>query len=675
MPQIINTNILSMNAQRQLNKTQDMQTTAIERLSSGLRINSAKDDAAGLAISTRFETQVRGLNQAVRNANDGISLSQTAEGSMQEMTNILQRMRELAVQSANGTNSDADRASIQSEVDQLYDELSRIAETTEFNGVKLLDGSAGSRSFHIGADANQTVSFDLASVTTTDLNLNGFSALGDLNGGRIDNNLLNSNDTGGGTAIDASDLSINGISLGSYVTSTTSTIEDVENLVNDKTFQHGVTATAYNAVEGGGGVTGITAGSLVINGATVTKSGNMTELVDNINRDVAGVSASLNDEGGIVLSNDTGNTITISSTSTSDLSAAGLTAGTYAGFLSLSSSNGEPIDIGYDADNGGTISDLQRLGFNVSSGSDTMTGGEVQGTFIASTDGIQINGVDLGRVQNGTSATVNAADIAFAINSISDESGVSATAKTEIEYQLNVLQSAVAGSNAITLEVNQVSITLSTGDSLTDIVAAVNDAGVQGVLASADEETGRLVLTSENGLDINVTQTAASVIFYSTGTYGITATTDTTFGEITLTGEDGKDVIVTSTASTQSAKATALSKLGYTDQGGSTTAIGLGLDVTTVSDANNAIERIDEALDKLSTSRADLGAVQNRLASTISNLENVTQSLAAANSRIRDADFASETSQLTKSQVLQQAGIAMLAQANASQQNVLSLLG
>jgi flagellin len=663
MPQIINTNILSMNTQRQLNKTQTMQTTAIERLSSGLRINSAKDDAAGLAISTRFETQVRGLNQAIRNANDGISLSQTAEGSMQEMTNILQRMRELAVQSANDTNSDADRASIQSEVDQLYDELSRIAETTEFNGVKLLDGTAGSRVFHIGADANQTVAFSIDSVTTTALNLNGFSALGDLNGGRIDASLL---DSSGSVSIDASNITINGIGLGSFDSATADiSIEDVEDLINNNTFQHSVTATAYNVVEGGI-ASGITSGNLVINGSTVAKSGSMTELVNNINRDVTGITATLNDQGGLILSNDTGNTITITSTSAEDKSAAGLTAGTYAGYLSLSSSDGRAIEVGFDESNGGSAADLQLLGFNVSSGSDTLTGGEINGTFISNADGIQINGIDLGKVQNGTSGTINGSDIAFAINSISDKTGVTASVKTQVEYDV-----VTTGGD---LTVNGVTVTFAANVTLAEMVAQINDAGIQGVLASADAESGRLVLTSQTGLDINVEQASGAVIS-NTSSYGFAGTADTTYGEITLQGENGKDVIINSTATSETAKAAALAKLGYTDQGGSATAIGLGLDVTTVANANNAILRIDEALDKLSSARASLGAVQNRLASTISNLENVSQSLSAANSRIRDADFAAETSQLTKSQILQQAGIAMLAQANASQQNVLSLLG
>ena len=157
MPQIINTNIMSLNAQRNLNTSQSALQVSLQRLSSGLRINSAKDDAAGLAISERFTSQIRGLNQAVRNANDGISLAQTAEGALAESGNILQRVRELAVQSANATNSSSDRQALQAEVGQLVQEMDRISTNTEFNGQKLLDGTFGTAVFQVGANANQTI--------------------------------------------------------------------------------------------------------------------------------------------------------------------------------------------------------------------------------------------------------------------------------------------------------------------------------------------------------------------------------------------------------------------------------------------------------------------------------------------------------------------------------------
>lgn len=163
MPQVINSNIASLTAQRNLNMSQSSLNTSLERLSSGMRINSAKDDAAGLAISERMTSQIRGLNQAARNANDGISLAQTAEGAMGEIGNNLQRIRELAVQSANATNSASDRASLQAEVTQLTAEITRVAGSTQFNGLNLLDGSFASQSFQVGANANQTI--DIAQIS------------------------------------------------------------------------------------------------------------------------------------------------------------------------------------------------------------------------------------------------------------------------------------------------------------------------------------------------------------------------------------------------------------------------------------------------------------------------------------------------------------------------------
>ena len=169
MPQVINTNVASLNAQRNLTTSQGQLATALQRLSSGLRINSAKDDAAGLAISERFTTQIRGLNQAVRNANDGISLAQTAEGALGETGNALQRIRELAIQSANSTNSASDRAALNAEASQLLAEVQRIAQTTQFNGQNILDGTFSSAQFQVGANANQTISFGVQGATTNTL--------------------------------------------------------------------------------------------------------------------------------------------------------------------------------------------------------------------------------------------------------------------------------------------------------------------------------------------------------------------------------------------------------------------------------------------------------------------------------------------------------------------------
>lgn len=636
MPQIINTNIMSLNAQRQLDKSQRLQNQAMERLSSGLRVNSAKDDAAGLAIATGMESQTRGLNQAIRNANDGISMSQTAEGAMDEMTNIMQRMRELAVQAANDTNSASNRASIQKEVDQLYAELDRIANTTQFNGVVLLNGSAGKTTLQIGANSGEMLSFSIDAVTTKDLNLNAVSGLGELNGGRV---------AASGTSV--AGATINGVLLSGTTVDSTSA-QGLATMINAKKGLTGVTATAYNALNGTGNQNGVTSG-LQINGVTLGATSSMQDLVNQINQEVPGVVASISKQGGLSLTNDTGDAITVGTGAQ-----IGLVDGTYGGFISLTSADGTEIETGY-LQSVGTSSDIHAIGFNESKGSDEIVSGAVTNGVVTDNDGIQINGVKLGAV-TGTSA----ADKAFAINALRDQTGVEATANTEVKLSLSLTAVTAGSSNTI----NGVQLTnLSNATTLDSAVSIINGLGIAGVVASADETTGKLVLTSQSGQDIK-TAVEANVFTVST-TYR---------GEITLTGQDGRDVIVTSDADTQANQALALAKLGLSSQGGDETAIGSGLSVLSVSNASNTIERIDDALAKISDSRANLGAIQNRLTSTISNLANVSQNTAAAKSRIMDADFAAETSMLSKAQVLQQAGTAMLAQANASNQGVLKLL-
>jgi len=650
MAQIINTNIMSLNAQRQLNKSQNVQNEAMERLSSGLRINSAKDDAAGLAIATGMESQISGINQAVRNANDGISMSQTAEGAMDEMTNILQRMRELSIQAANDTNSSSNRASIQEEVDQLYEEVDRISSVTQFNGVNVLDGSGGSTTLQIGANSGETLTFTIDSVTTTDLNLNAVSGLGDLNGGRV---------AGGSAALSENLVAINGVDIGA--TASSGAADQIATAINAKQGLTGVTASAYNVVEGTAGIDGTTDGTLQIGvgGGTVVDiaaTSSPQDLVDTINRDVGGVTASLNSNGGLVLSNDTGKEIEIVGGEQ-----VGLVSDSYAGYVSLTSSDGEPVEVSAGSDAAATVSDVQAFGFNVSTGSDNITGGAVTAGEIDENDGIQINGIDLGAV-SGTSA----GDKAFAINAISDQTGVSASAKTEVEYSVDVAKMAAEAGTGFSL--NGATIDMSGVASLDQVVTKINDSGIQGVVATADNETGRLILSSQSGNDITV-KTSASDVFDVDTSAGITNR-----GEITLTGDDGADVTITSNASSQSDQSDAFAKLGLTDMGGNSGAVGKGLSVNTAANAANSIDRIDDALEKISDSRANLGAIQNRLGSTISNLENVSQNLSGAKSRIYDADFAAETSKMSKAQILQQAGTSMLSQANASSQNVLSLL-
>ncbi len=468
MPQVINTNIMSLNAQRQLDKSQRAQNQAMERLSSGLRVNSAKDDAAGLSIATGMESQTRGLNQAIRNANDGISMAQTAEGAMDEMTNIMQRMRELAVQSANDTNSASNRASIQKEVDQLYSELDRIANTTQFNGVVLLNGSAGQTNLQIGANSGESLSFSIDAVTTKDLNLNAVSGLGELNGGRIDST----------ATITASSITINGVVISASGQMSAGVMEAA---INAKKGLTGVTADAYNVLNGTGNQNGVTAG-LTINTIVLGATSSMQDLVNQINQAVPGVVAAIDRQGGLSLTNDTGAAITVASGAQ-----IGLVDGTYGGYLSLTSADGSEIKTGIVSSTG-TTADLQAIGFNASSGSDDVKGGSVLTTAVLANDGIKINGVELGAV-TGTSA----ADKAFAINALRDQTGVEASAKTEVKLSLAVSNVAAAAD----MTINGTQIDLTTATTLDSAISLINQAGLAGIVASADMTTGQLVLTSQ----------------------------------------------------------------------------------------------------------------------------------------------------------------------------------
>jgi len=259
MPQVINTNVASLNAQRNLTTSQGQLATALQRLSSGLRINSAKDDAAGLAISERFTTQIRGLNQAVRNANDGISLSQTAEGALGETGNALQRIRELAIQSANSTNSASDRAALNAEAAQLLSEVQRIAQTTQFNGQNILDGTFSSAQFQVGANANQTISFGIAGATTN--TLGAYQAT---------STAVTS------SAFDGAGFTINGVEIGvSAGTSAAGVDADSATAkataINAKTNLTGVSAQAASSIQGVAPTarSALANGELKINGVSV----------------------------------------------------------------------------------------------------------------------------------------------------------------------------------------------------------------------------------------------------------------------------------------------------------------------------------------------------------------------------------------------------------------------
>ncbi|MDE2615493.1 MAG: flagellin [Burkholderiales bacterium] len=495
MASIINTNINSLTAQRNQGANASSLSTAIQRLSSGLRINSAKDDAAGLAISERFTSQIRGLNQAVRNANDGVSLAQTAEGALKASSDILQRVRELAVQSANASNSASDRQALNAEVGQLVSELDRISQTAEFNGQKLLDGSFGTAQFQVGANAGQVIVASTANLRT--------SVYG------------NNQAVGSGAATNS---------------------------------------TAW-------GTNGVTAGTVAVNGALGSQN----------------ISIAANDTAKMVATNinqQTANTgVTASARTNAQL--AFTAAGAYS--ITLQSDN----------------STAQTLSFSIT-------------------------------------ATTGSDGLAAAISAINDQSS-----KTGVIATLN---SAATG----------IVLTNSTGNDIT-----VADTGVAGSMA------GNVTVQK---LYTDVTGAVSTAGGATTLTGGTNATVDsaTTSGYVTLDSSKSFSATATTTNVFASSNST-LKKVS-------------NLDVTTVANSSDALKTVDSALAFISGERAKLGALQSRFDTAISNLQVTSENLTASRSRIQDADFAAETANLSRAQILQQAGTAMVAQANQLPQGVLALL-
>ena len=533
MAQTINTNINSLTAQRNLTTSQSSLSTSIQRLSSGLRINSAKDDAAGLSISERFTSQIRGLNQAARNANDGISLSQTAEGALGASSSILQRIRELAVQSANATNSASDRAALNQEVGQLAQELNRIAATTQFNGQNILDGSFTSADFQVGANANQTITATTTNFTT--------SKYGNFRQGSVVAGSVTAN-----------------VSKGDLNKGTTATL-----------------TTSASIVAGG------TATTLVAAKETAT----------------------------------TGSSI-------------------------------------------------------VAAASNTIDGALGSATFA---------------VAAGDSAKT----VAASINAKTNLTGVTASARTEIELADFVANSSysleIVSNNTKTAET--ISFTSGASNNVDGLASAINEingkSSSTGVTAKLNDAGDGILLVNGSGEDILIRNKSLAANTFDTklngtafqdniagdgGTFALTSVAYVT-GSLTLDSDRSFSVVPAATS-------TSAAKTGYFVNASNAAQLQTvdSLDVGSVEAATRALNIVDSAIGAVSSQRARFGALQARFEATISSLNTTSENLSASRSRVQDADFAQETSNLSRAQILQQAGTAMVAQANQLPQGVLALL-
>ncbi|NBB34357.1 flagellin [Pseudomonas sp. BC115LW] len=563
----VNTNITSLGVQKNLNRASDALSTSMNRLSSGLKINSAKDDAAGMQIANRLGNQVKGLNVAIANANNGVSIAQTAEGAMQESTNLLQRLRELALQSANGDKSDADRVSLQQEFTAKVGELTRISNTTTFGGRNLLDGSFNNVGFQIGANANETISFGMTDISAT------------------------------GLKGDFSEATVNSTALsGLAATATGSVLTDTATLT-------GTAATAAIATD-----------AFTINGTEIAlpvaaaggPGGTSAAAAINAKSDVTGVSATTDAAGVVTLTSSKAIVLGASAVAgaTDGLAKLGLTVGTTATTSNLTAAgsisvNGTGVSWAKNDTMASVLTKLTNAAGGAAAGaSATFTDGRVK---LTSGDGADI------KLSNTSSGSLSQLGLS------AGTSQAKLTADTSID-------------------VNGVEVKFKKGDTSDAIVASINSAST-GVNASKNAD----------------------------GTLNLFADKD-------ITVKDGS-------------AGTGLAALGLTTVAAAGTKAAVTME-TTVSDLNilsaatsqQAVQALDGALQQIDSQRSQLGAVQNRFASTVANLQSISQNSTASKGRVEDADFASEAAELTKQQTLQQASTAILSQANQLPSSVLKLL-
>lgn len=694
MPLFINTNVSSINAQRQMVKAGAEMDKAMTRLSSGMRINSAKDDAAGLAISNRQTSQIRGLDQAVRNANDGVSLIQTAEGALGESTNILQRMRELAVQSSNGIYSDADRSTLDAEVKQLTKELDRIAKATSFNGQNILDGSVKKVELQVGTEAGQTIDLKLQAVDAKTLGMGSLTSdlMGDEITATFDSQISLTN----------GDLLINGQSVikDTDFVGSTDTVEDLLNKINENVT--GVTASMVVELNASGVGTGVVAGSGLtitltqLNGTsstlvyTVTDTKNLQEFADKVNSVSGGaISATIDDEGKLRLMAKDAQTLAISGAGNT-----GLGDTSDRGRIVLTSDNGDPITIERGAT--GTLDKLDRLGFREIREAGTLEGAALVNDDSGAHEALAVGELTINGVVIDETDTDTLQGKIDNINKVSDQTGVIAKASSNITLDFTgYLASMAATTDQLSLNGVTYDLNLSISATNTDIATAINSFKEEsGVTARV---TGRnIVLESDRGaITINAATSAAGVSLIgsvsglqniqqsmvdSLGAFVQSTTTIATSG--TLTYQAGARLKLESTngnpISIELSNDADAARLGLKEtnnlSGGSFGQSISSISIDTAANASKALKVIDNALNTVNDIRSNLGAVNNRLDFTVSNLMNVSENTSAARSRITDADFAAESANLSRSQVLAQASQAMLAQANAKPQQVLSLL-
>lgn len=700
---VINTNLKALVAQESMRSSDLKLSAAMERLSTGSRINSAKDDAAGLAISNRMTSQIRGMAKAIQNTNDAISMTQTAEGAYKGVNDILARMRELSVQSATGTMNDNDRSSIQLEVAQLKSQIDDIATKTNHNNIKLLDGSAQKVVIQTGTNQGDTINLNFASARTKDIGVGTRATLASAGGQYVAATSFD--------ALEDSAMYLNGVAIGasqalsdngSTVAASASAISKVA-AINAKSELSGVYAKVdTNVVSGTGGMTaaavtgtitinGVTTDSFSTSAASTSLSRKATVTAINAKSEQTGVVAidTEDDTLGVTLQAADGRNIDIAFDTLTAAATGVRDTGTFVGSYNLFTLDSRSIDVSFQTGdqnveafsglrNGSYASDTalyntykRATAAEATAPSDTTTG-------TLSNDSLIINGVAIGQAlaTDDTATDTTAASstreasaiaIAAAINRKTDLTGVTASASPNVirGEGFTAGTSADVYLNGVTFTANAV-----TRNAVIDSFNDVSDR--TGVVASAWGEG--IELRAVDGRNISIGSALADNIGLTgigLGSAAGSATAVTYYSQVTMQS-DNKFTVKSGNAGIPN-----LELLGFRQGtfGGADNGLKINqVDVSTVSGANQAIVAIDAAIETISKSQANSGALNNRMDYIVANLSEASQNMSASRSRILDTDYATETSSLAKQQIISQAATAMLAQANQQPQSVLSLL-
>ena len=719
---VINTNVKALIAQESMRSSNVSMSQAMERLSTGSKINSAKDDAAGLAITNRMTSQIRGMAKATNNVNDAISMTQTAEGAIGNVGDILQRMRELAVQAGTGTMNNTDRASLQLEVAQLKTQIDDIANKTNHNNIKLLDGSAQNVVIQTGVNAGDNMKIGFDSLKTKDLGMNTKSFLQSA-GGIV----------GTRAAFSASSLYLNGVAVGASLGD-----DDSASPATDKAASAIAKAAAINRVAELSGVyaraeanfvsgaamaavaSPVSSGSVTINGVTtdlfstaLDTSLTRKTVVNAINAISAQTGVVANDTGddtlGVTLTAADGRNIslTVNTIDTESTGLKGRAAAVYVGSYSLFTLDGRDITVGQSTGVVGTtpVGLENTTGLQVGTYKadiSTYTSGNRATTRAApssadtgllNSNSLIINGVSIGAAVatddqatyeglttvgavsiGGTSSTraSSAIAIAAAINRSSQQSGVTAKATSNVIRGTGFTASTLsATANGVFL--NGVTFTVA-NTTVDQAIDRFNEFSSQtGVVASRFGDGMQLEAADGRTINIGSSATAASL--------GLAGITIGETGDGSASNSYVSSVQLTSdkefTVSSGSNGNTNLELLGFYQgtYGASKNSLKVAqVDVSTAAGSTQAIVAIDSAINSVSSAQAKSGAINNRLESIINNLAEGSKNMQASRSRILDTDYALETTNLAKQQIIQQAATAMLAQANQSAQGILSLL-